>query len=107
MNAHLVSVVSPVYNEEAVIRDFVARLTAIFRSLDDEYGFEAILVNDGSQDYTNEMLKELKEYIPRSELSTTPPIRAMEAPSEAVLLQQGRSGSFTLMVMPNITLLSL
>ena len=59
MNAHLVSVVSPVYNEEAVIRDFVARLTAIFRSLDDEYGFEAILVNDGSQDQSLEIMRKL------------------------------------------------
>ncbi len=58
MDTHLVSIVSPVYNEGAVIRDFVTRLEASLRPLADRYSFEVVLVNDGSQDQSLEVMRE-------------------------------------------------
>ena len=46
----LVSVISPVYNEEAVVAEFVRRIAAAMRPLSDRYDLEIVLVNDGSRD---------------------------------------------------------
>jgi glycosyltransferase involved in cell wall biosynthesis len=51
------SFVVPVFNEEAVLEQFYARLTAVADSLDDD--FEIIFVDDGSLDATPVMLREL------------------------------------------------
>ena len=45
------SVVAPCYNEEKVLTEFVARITAVCRSLGCDY--EIVLVNDGSRDHTH------------------------------------------------------
>ncbi len=45
------SVVAPCYNEEKVLPEFVARVTAVCRSLGCDY--EIVLVNDGSRDHTH------------------------------------------------------
>ena len=46
----LVSVVSPVYQEEAGIEEFHRRLSASLDGLTDELAFEIVYVNDGSAD---------------------------------------------------------
>jgi glycosyltransferase involved in cell wall biosynthesis len=53
----LVSVIAPVYNEAAVIEEFVARLTAALAPLEGRYAFEIILVNDGSSDASLDRLR--------------------------------------------------
>jgi polyisoprenyl-phosphate glycosyltransferase len=48
----LLSVVAPVYNEEELVEEFVARATSAVA----DYEFELVLVNDGSSDRTAELL---------------------------------------------------
>jgi glycosyltransferase involved in cell wall biosynthesis len=55
--AELVSIVAPVFNEEALIEEFVRRLAAAVRPLEGRYAFEFILVNDGSRDRSLERMK--------------------------------------------------
>lgn len=52
----LISVVVPVYNEEAVLPELFSRLTALFNSHPDA-AWQAVLVNDGSQDRTAELVR--------------------------------------------------
>src|SRR3954453_10897228 len=51
----LLSVVAPVYNEQELVEDFVARACAAAADFD----FELVLVNDGSSDRTPELLDEI------------------------------------------------
>jgi glycosyltransferase involved in cell wall biosynthesis len=48
----LVSIVLPAYNEAAILRDHVAVLLGYLRTLQGQYRFELIIVNDGSRDET-------------------------------------------------------
>jgi glycosyltransferase involved in cell wall biosynthesis len=57
----LLSVVAPVYNEEELIDEFVARATAAVADFD----FELILVNDGSADSTPQRLDAIAQRDPR------------------------------------------
>jgi glycosyltransferase involved in cell wall biosynthesis len=61
----LVSVVAPVYNEEAVVAEFVARLLVALEPLESAYDFEVILVDDGSTDGTGGILARLAREHPR------------------------------------------
>ena len=61
----LTSVVAPVYNEGATLREFVGRLIAISRTLADRYTFEFILVDDGSTDNSLETARALVAEEPR------------------------------------------
>jgi glycosyltransferase involved in cell wall biosynthesis len=61
----LVSVIAPVYNEEAVIEEFVQRLRAVLDGLSDRYTFEIVLVDDGSRDGTLAKMKALVPGEPR------------------------------------------
>jgi glycosyltransferase involved in cell wall biosynthesis len=61
----LVSVIAPVFNEEAVIDEFVARLRAVVDGMRDRYEFEIILVDDGSRDGSLPRLKGLAAQEPR------------------------------------------
>lgn len=54
----LLSCVVPVYNEEAVIADFVAALDGTLKGLN--YPYEIILVDDGSQDDTVSIVQQLR-----------------------------------------------
>jgi polyisoprenyl-phosphate glycosyltransferase len=55
----LVSVVSPVYQEEAGIEEFHRRLSASLEGLADELAFEVVYVNDGSSDRSLDLLEKI------------------------------------------------
>lgn len=61
----LVSVIAPVYNEEAAIEEFVTRLAAVLDGLRDRYAFEIVLVDDGSKDRSLDRMKALLAREPR------------------------------------------
>jgi glycosyltransferase involved in cell wall biosynthesis len=53
------SVIVPVYNEESILRAFYARLSKVVDALDRES--EMLFVNDGSEDQSESILKELHQ----------------------------------------------
>jgi glycosyltransferase involved in cell wall biosynthesis len=53
----LVSIVLPAYNEAAILEKNLETLHTYLRSLEDEYRWEMILVNDGSVDSTGALLE--------------------------------------------------
>ena len=55
----LVSLVAPVYNEEANLADLVSRCVAVGEALD--YDYEIILVDDGSADSSAKMIQQAAE----------------------------------------------
>src|ERR1700677_4521460 len=57
----LLSVVAPVYDEEELVEEFVARACAAVA----DYEFELVLVNDGSSDRTPELLDQIAASDPR------------------------------------------
>ena len=57
----LLSVVAPVYDEEELVEEFVARASAAVA----DYEFELVLVNDGSSDRTPELLDRIAATDPR------------------------------------------
>src|SRR5437588_12143191 len=57
----LLSVVAPVYDEEELVEEFVARACAAVA----DYEFELVLVNDGSNDQTPELLDRMAATDPR------------------------------------------
>ena len=63
------AIVSPCYNEEAVLRDSAARLTGLFSDLQDKGKISkesfVLYVNDGSRDRTWQIIEELHKENPR------------------------------------------
>lgn len=57
MNSITISIVIPLYNEEAVFHKLVIRLDALLNALD--YNVEVVLVDDGSKDATPVLMKQL------------------------------------------------
>lgn len=51
----LVSVIVPAYNEESIIEQNLTELCQYLQSLEDQYCWELIIVNDGSTDTTGEL----------------------------------------------------
>ena len=54
-----ISVIVPIFNEEAVISEFYRRMTAVFESIAEQW--EMVCVNDGSRDASLSMLLALRE----------------------------------------------
>jgi polyisoprenyl-phosphate glycosyltransferase len=54
-----ISVVMPIYNEEALLDELFSRMMRVFDSIESEFGFECewVLVNDGSRDRSLEIMK--------------------------------------------------
>ncbi|HLG00219.1 MAG TPA: glycosyltransferase family 2 protein [Acidimicrobiia bacterium] len=61
----LLSVVAPVYNEEAGLATFAERLVHVLDQLDSDLAWEVVFVNDGSTDRSIEILRELGLSEPR------------------------------------------
>lgn len=55
----LVSIVAPVYNEEAVIEAFYERLLKVVKKLNRTWDFEVIFIDDGSRDRSLEIMRGL------------------------------------------------
>src|ERR1035437_6940762 len=57
-SANSISIVMPIYNEEALLDELFSRVTRVLDSLDREFGLasEWVLINDGSGDRSFEML---------------------------------------------------
>jgi len=64
----LISVVCPVYREEETIGEFRRRLVAAMESVTPQISFEVIFVNDGSDDRSGAVLRELCAEDPRLKL---------------------------------------
>jgi glycosyltransferase involved in cell wall biosynthesis len=60
MSNKKVVVVSPFFNEQETIRDFIFEVSKVFIKLQKNYDFEIILVNDGSEDKTMHEIKKSK-----------------------------------------------
>lgn len=54
----LISIIVPMYNEEAVVKYFFKGINEVLKTLEDKYAFEIVAVNDGSRDKTLELLWE-------------------------------------------------
>lgn len=61
----LISIVTPVYNEEDNIDYYYHRMSTVLDGLSDQYQFEIIFTDNCSQDNTFEKLKELSKSDPR------------------------------------------
>ena len=64
--APLLSVVIPVYNEQAVLPEMYRRLTEVLEGMEESY--EILLVNDGSRDRSLEIMIRLRKRDPRVSL---------------------------------------
>lgn len=54
----LISVVAPMYNESALVREYCREALSVLSSLANKYDYEIILVNDGSSDNTLDIMWE-------------------------------------------------
>lgn len=61
----LLSVILPVYNEEALLRQNVIEICTHLQSLEDRYLWEVLIVNDGSADNTGTVADELAGEYPQ------------------------------------------
>ncbi|WP_370850407.1 glycosyltransferase family 2 protein [Megasphaera sp.] len=57
---HLVSILVPCYNEEAVLHEFYRRTVQVIDNIP-QYDFQFMFVNDGSRDHTLDIMRELHE----------------------------------------------
>lgn len=66
----LVTIVCPVFNEEASIPPFYSRLSAALKDAESKVRFEILFVNNRSKDRTLEVLRNLQESDPRVQVIT-------------------------------------
>jgi dolichol-phosphate mannosyltransferase len=62
-NHPIISVVAPVFNEEAILPEFYRRTSAVLEQIGEPW--EIVLVNDGSRDRSPEIMRELHAADPR------------------------------------------
>ena len=62
--AAVVSVIVPAYNESAIVVDTLTQLSDYMASLEDQYRWEIVVVNDGSTDDTGTLAEEFARYPP-------------------------------------------
>lgn len=60
--AKLITCIVPIYNEEAIIGQFIPALNDTLKALD--YAYEIILIDDGSQDATMDIVHQLRNKFP-------------------------------------------
>lgn len=60
----LISIVVPMYNEEAMVAIFFEHIDKVISDLSERYNFEIVAVNDGSKDQTLAILKEQQKTHP-------------------------------------------
>lgn len=85
---NLVSIIAPVYNEEAVIEEFVRRVVAAITPLESNYAFEIILVDDGSKDQTLHKMKQMAAHEKRLQV-----IQLRRNYGQTAALQAGLDGA--------------
>ena len=54
-----ISVVIPMYNEESVVNECYKKISNVFNNLSKKYDYEMIIIDDGSDDKTLEILEEI------------------------------------------------
>ncbi|MFZ1720837.1 MAG: glycosyltransferase family 2 protein [Candidatus Moraniibacteriota bacterium] len=54
-----ISFIVPAYNEEKNIRPFYDTFQTVFSSLESQYTYELIFINDGSEDHTNDEIEKI------------------------------------------------
>ena len=64
MNKRLISIIIPAYNEEDCIEELARRLQTVFDN-ESNYYFEAIIIENGSEDRTWDMLASIHSHDPR------------------------------------------
>ena len=95
-----ISAFFPAYNDGGTIASMVMSVLSVLRRLTDDY--EVIVVNDGSSDYTAEILDELgRIYGPQVRIIHHEKIVVTVAPSEQAFQPLPRIGSFTPMGTPS------
>lgn len=65
MNAPVVSIVCPLYNEQDNVAELLARITAIMHDVSDARPYEIVLVNDGSTDGTLAAMRSAARSVPQ------------------------------------------
>ena len=60
MNKKRVTLLVPAYNEEEVLPLFYNELTKVINPLEEYYEWEILFINDGSSDYTLDIIQELR-----------------------------------------------
>ncbi len=59
LGRRFISILMPAYNEAAIISDSVERLYEYMQTLEDEYDWELVIINDGSKDDTGKIADQL------------------------------------------------
>jgi len=59
MSKKLISIITPVFNEEDNVNEFVAVVSKVMTTLDNQYDYEVIFTDNHSTDQTFEILKEI------------------------------------------------
>lgn len=60
----LISIIAPMYNEEALVVPFLEETLKALASIVDHYDIEVVMIDDGSTDDTLEQMKELRRVYP-------------------------------------------
>lgn len=64
MKKPLVTIVLPAYNEEAIVKESLQKISNYLKGLNHSYDFEILLIDDGSKDETFNIATKCKESIP-------------------------------------------